>query len=284
MGAGGLGSMNAPHSPYLGERDYIESLNRQGNIANLRSELSGKGPANVMAGRTSPALSGLTSRASVDFDRNIDPDDTINYQQKVLARDAAQERINVGRDLHAQDKEDYRRRTDPYAMEQYGNTVRGEAGRQGDFTREEGLKNAQTELDAYWLPDAMIKQDREARLAAEAARNRFQLPAEIRAGGQVGAAQARAGGQVGAAEANAGGRTGSAAIRALEGLGTSDPGFTDPNRVAGATAAAEANLPTQMPPVKGQFPAAQLDAYASEHGLDRDAAIRQLRQFGYVVQ
>lgn len=284
-----------PKSGFLGEFDYRQNMNREGEIADLTSRLSGKGPARVQSGGTiggggmGPATRALQRQAGGDdgvaFNAALG-DDTLDFQTRTIQRDrmlgAANE--DVAESLRASG--DYRAKTDPF-----------EARRRGDIGREEAVRNATTageaDVAAYLAPRAAEVRrqrlwDKEAEQKALAPYTPSIINSQNRLEGQRVGADAR----VGAAEIGGDARVGSAGIAALGRLGSA-PTFTPEDRAA-RDAATDTIRPTVPggrgggpgPAGGGQaFPRAKLAAFAREKGFESEqAAAEYLAQMGYAVR
>lgn len=127
------------YSGYSNERDYLNGLNRQGQIAGLRSQLSGKGPLQVnhtYAGTNfamRPSLSALGSAAGRTPVAMNDESDNSAY----FARQHALRRMELENNV-LEDAQNERAGVDnAYRVHQ-----------RGDIYRDEALRNAATAGDA----------------------------------------------------------------------------------------------------------------------------------------
>ena len=127
------------YSGYSNEHDYIGGLNRQGQIAGLRSQLSGKGPLKVnhtYAGTDfamRPSLSALSSAAGRTPVADNDESDNAGYYIRQNAIREGQLRNNILEDAQNERALAF----NPYRVAE-----------RGDVVRSENLKNARTAGDA----------------------------------------------------------------------------------------------------------------------------------------
>jgi hypothetical protein len=167
MPFGGRGPLGAPKSQFLGQQSYTNNLNRQSQIANLSSQLAGKGPANVIAhypgggGAMPSSMNALRSAVSPSADAanawNLAQPDPIereyNYERLRQAR--------LGNEAQGEQLWQVSKADSPYYRE-----------KEGDINRAEAERNATSQgtaaVNKYVAEDPMrrdvqFEQDRQAR-------------------------------------------------------------------------------------------------------------------------
>lgn len=290
---GGRGPLGAPKSQFLSQQSYTSNLNNQGQLANLSSQLAGKGPARVIGGGTMPGPATRSlARANGDDEDPLarsyaESQDDLLRQQVLAGREGLMEtnrqRANqaVGA-LYTPENDLYTGRTAARARAQ-GDIARiqGDIGR-GEFERDEATKRAQIvpearergqaeaeKYGAFGQPEARRQQFRDLRVRAPYTPS--AMGALARYPGQVYTGDSR----VAANAVSAAGRMGSNLMATPE----------ERNLYGGAVLE---NVPGQQPELRPDmmqvFPAAQLDDWAQQQGFTPDQAREYLRTQGYDVR
>lgn len=270
-------------SGYNGEGDYIKGLNRQGQIADLRSRIAGQGPAKVQHsyGGTDFAMSPntrLQQRGTPDPSDETDNLDFYGRQAGVQSAQADAERRRVAAFEEGT-------ANDP-AM----NAIRRRE-RSADLV-EHGRASGVADAAEYMAPGQHDAR-RQKLWDDEERRRRLSPydPAYIRGDATLGAAEIAANSRVVEAGVRGGAQQGSAAIGALgrlAGAPALDP--AQEGRIGAATEAIRPNVPGQRDVTPGSaglkpFPAARLAEYAqANHYGSEEEAIEGLRRHGYEVR
>jgi hypothetical protein len=293
-----MGTM--PRSGFSGSADYRSHQNVLGELADLEAMDKTGAPARRVANYgDSPAISALSRnyQAGTGFRETSEAanDDAYRQQMQRMAQLGAADKLDYAGELRDREREQYRIANDPMEIRYREELERGAARRTGDFMRSEAERTGQVirderrrdvNSDAETYTDIPVWKKRRAEQEREdeVVRNRYQVPAELRAQGQVGAAQARSEGQVGAAEWGARGRELSSALAALARLYSSDE-FTPESRVQSGVAAVAPHAATgPQPQATKPFPADQLPLLMQDKGWTEAEARQWLAQNGYAVQ
>lgn len=288
-------------SGYTGEKDYTAGLNRQGEIADLKSRLTGRGPATIAhsyAGTDFASGGSSMGPAAQALRRAGRPGD---YPAPATSGD--DDLIEIARRKGMMDIEDrltgrYDKAVaelEPDEDRKLALGITGEqARRRGDIARGEHVRNEEArglgEVAKYQAPGAGTMRrgqmwDEEERLRRTAPLQPSVINSANRLTGTLAGADAR----VGAAEVGGDARRDSAAIQALARLGSA-PTFTPEDRAArdSATGAIQPNVPGQTPAAGGAkvFPRARLAAFAQQNGFQSEQAAAEFLQtvHGYTVR
>jgi hypothetical protein len=273
-----------PASGYTGERDYFDSLNRQGEIASLTSELEGKGPVTARYGGTIGAspVQRLQQRAgsgaldAADYDPRQADDDahlhkmrTMDIEDRITNRETS--RLDALRRAAADPDHDI---------------FSGKAGKRvGEIdkinaasTIAAGDAKTQADVNDYFGKEDMRRDlhfDTVRRTAELFPYNRYNVEGDTRRY----VADANAGAKVDAAQIGGDARVGAAAIGGIARTGSAMPMTPEDNaRVNQSQGAILPNVPgqAQQGPPK-PFPRAMLGAWARENGMTEGQAEEWLK-------
>lgn len=259
-------------------REYQEMLNRQGEIADLRSRLANKGPASVQhsyegtnwaegSGGRMPT-SGLQA-----LQQQIQPL-SFNNRQRALEEEALRQ-ARATTDVGEANAREAVFRDDPYRAK-----IRGDIG------RAEAAREAEAESGRYFQPGQQYMREAEDRRQWEAFKRRYVDPEIVKAERERAKAYITSAGRVGAATATGQSRIGSAALNALARTMGIDP-YGDPDMMARLQRGVDAimpNVPGGGADQSLNVTQDEVAAFAQDYGISPEEAASYLKGQGYRIQ
>lgn len=277
-----------PASGYTGERDYFDSLNRQGEIASLTSELEGKGPVTARYGGTIPAspVAKLQQRATnvgESYDAAAADREAFDFKN---AQMNIEDRINnressaiAGLNRLANDPD----------HDVFSGKAAKRADVRGDIVRDQYLQDgsaeSQRDINDYNAKDPIRRDEHFERMKRERELMPFNKDI-IAANSRLGVANINADGRYDTAAVTAGGKVGAQALETTGRLATA-VAMTDDEKARNwaGVQAVQPSLPGQQTGPLQPFPRASLPGFMAKYGLTTEAEAKaMMQQFGYELK